>query len=187
MRNLGWTSTAMGVVAVLASAGAAAAQVDVSARAGLGVPTFDIADAADVGFDVGAGVGIWLSDRVVARGNVDLGFHPGAETDGVEGPDVDVRHYIAGLGLLLTDPANPFYVIVNAGAGALTFDLDVEGAESSTSFAINAGAELGYWLSDSFSVFASPQGDIAFTDEDELGTSNAWVWPFTAGLKVRIR
>jgi hypothetical protein len=30
----------------------------------------------------------------------------------------------------------------------------------------------------------SPQGDIAFTKNDELGTSNAWVWPFTAGIRV---
>jgi hypothetical protein len=31
----------------------------------------------------------------------------------------------------------------------------------------------------------SPQGDIAFADEDELGTTNAWVWPVTAGVRVR--
>ena len=41
-------------------------------------------------------------------------------------------------------------------------------------------------MSDSVALFASPQGDIAFTDEDKYGASSAWVWPFTAGLKVRL-
>ena len=103
-------------------------------------------------------------------------------------PDVNVNHYIAGLGYLLTDPESSFYVIVNLGAGALDFDVDAEGVESVTNFAINAGAEIGTWLTDSFSVFLSPQGDIAFTDSDGvLGTSSAWVWPFTAGLKLRLQ
>jgi hypothetical protein len=34
------------------------------------------------------------------------------------------------------------------------------------------------------SFLLSPQGDIAFTDEDEVGTGNSWVWPFTAGLRI---
>jgi len=162
----------------------AAAQIDVNARAGAAVPTFDIADAADAGFVFGGGVGVWLSDRLVARASVDFGSHPGA--DG--GPDVDVNHYIAGLGLSLTDPASPFYVIVNLGAGILSFDVDVDGVESVTNFAINAGAEIGTWLTDSISIFLSPQGDIAFTDSGGvLGTGSAWVWPVTAGVKARVR
>lgn len=178
-------STALFGAAALASP--AAGQVDINARGGVAVPTFDIADAADPGFVFGGGVSFGLSERLMARANVDFGFHSGAEVDGTAGPDIDVFHYIAGLGFLLTDPANPFYVSVNAGAGALTFKPDVDGADSNTYFAINAGAEIGYWLSPGFSIFASPQGDIAFADEDELGTSSAWVWPFTAGLKLRIR
>ena len=29
-----------------------------------------------------------------------------------------------------------------------------------------------------------PQGDIAFSKAEELGTSDAWVWPFTAGIRA---
>lgn len=169
---------------LLVSASPAAAQFDVNARAGVAVPTFDIADAADPGFNFGGGVALWLSDRVTLRGNVDFGMHPSA-VDG--GADIDVSHFIAGLGLLLTDPANSFFISVNLGAGFLNFSPDVEGVDSETNFAINAGAEIGTWLSDNVAIFLSPQGDIAFTDEDALGTSNAWVWPFTAGLKVRFQ
>jgi len=184
MRHFRSLLTGLVAVGALAIATPASAQIDINARVGAAVPTFDIADAADAGLAFGGGVGLWLSERLVARANVDFGSHSGAEG----GPDVNVNHYIAGLGLLLTDPASSFYVIVNLGAGALNFDVDAEGVESVTNFAINAGAEIGAWLSDSVSIFVSPQGDIAFTDSDGvLGTSSAWVWPFTAGVKVRVR
>ena len=49
---------------------------------------------------------------------------------------------------------------------------------------INAGAKIAYNFSRSLALVLSPQGDIAFSDEDEVTTSNAWVWPFTAGLRV---
>jgi hypothetical protein len=31
----------------------------------------------------------------------------------------------------------------------------------------------------------SPQGDIAFSKKSEVTTTNAWVWPFTVGLRAR--
>lgn len=182
MRRTGTISAAIALIAGLALGAPADAQVDINVRGGFAVPTFGISDVADAGFDVGGGLAVWLSDRVTLRGNVDFGFHPGEGT----GPDVDVKHYIAGLGLLLTDPGNPFFFAVNLGAGFLNFSPDVAGVDSETNFAINAGAELGYWVSDGFAVFFSPQGDIAFTDEDVLGSSTAWVWPFTAGFKFRV-
>jgi len=36
------------------------------------------------------------------------------------------------------------------------------------------------------SLLLSPQGDIAFTKQNELGTNNAWVWPFTAGVRLAL-
>jgi len=50
--------------------------------------------------------------------------------------------------------------------------------------AINAGAKLGIQLSPSVDFLISPQGDIAFSDEAEVGTSNSWVWPFGVGLRI---
>lgn len=154
-------------------------------RGGLNVPTFDIADVADAGPSFGAGVKVRLSERIFLRGNAEFGFHSGAEIAGVEGPDVDVFHYIAGVGYLLTPPGSPFYASVNLGAGALNLAVDAPGDPSFTYFAINAGGELGYWLNDNVSIFFSPQGDIAFSDEAEVGTDNSWVWPFTAGVEIR--
>jgi hypothetical protein len=152
-------------------------------RGGINVPTFDIADAVDAGPSVGVGLGYQLSPKLWALGDVDLGFHSSADVAGVEGPDVKVYHYIAKLGYaVVPEGASKWSVIVNAGAGAMTFDVD--GGTSNTYPAINVGAKIAYRLGSRVSLLLSPQGDIAFTDEDEVGTSNSWVWPFTAGLRV---
>ena len=73
-------------------------------------------------------------------------------------------------------------MIVNAGAGAMTFNPD--GPGSNTYPAINVGAKIGYRLTPRVQLLLSPQGDIAFTKKGVVGTSNAWVWPFTAGVRV---
>ncbi|MDH3733485.1 MAG: porin family protein [Gemmatimonadota bacterium] len=182
------------LLALTVAASSADAQVTINGRVGLGVPTGGIADSdnsalgvgAKSGFAWGFGLGLDLSDRFNLRANFDRTTHKTEAGDATSGPDVNVNHYIAGLGYTVTDPANPFYVSVNLGAGAMTFDIQAEGAESDTYFAINAGAEIGYWLSNSVAIFASPQGDIAFTDKDKYGTSSAFVWPFTGGVKVKL-
>ena len=180
----------MCVAALLASTpGLAAAQEETSqlwleARGGSSVPTFDIADAVEAGPSFGAGVGLRVAPRIWLMGDLDFGFHPGPDlAAGASGPDVNVYHFMAKAGFELLRPGtSPWSVVVNLGAGALTFAPD--GADSKTYPAINAGAKIGYRVSPRFTLLLSPQGDIAFTDEAELGTSNAWVWPFTAGLRV---
>jgi Outer membrane protein beta-barrel domain len=154
------------------------------ARGGFNVPTFDISDAVDGGPSVGVGLGYQLSPTLFLLGDVDLGFHSGAEfAAGAEGPDVKVYHYIAKLGYaVVPEGQSPWSVILNAGGGAMTFDVD--GGTSNTYPAINVGAKIAYRLTPSVSFLLSPQGDIAFTDEDEVGTSNSWVWPFTAGFRI---
>ena len=154
------------------------------ARGGFNVPTFDISDAVDAGPSVGLGLGVKFAPRLWLMGDVDLGFHSGADlSTGGELPDVKVYHYVAKLGYeVLPEGQSPWSVIVNAGAGAMTFDVD--GGSSNTYPAINVGAKIGYRLTPRVQLLLSPQGDIAFSDEDEVGTSNSWVWPFTAGVRI---
>ena len=153
-------------------------------RGGFNLPTFDISDAVDGGPSFGAGLGLEVAPKIWLLGDVDLGFHSGAEfTGGGEGPDVKVYHYIAKVGYAVVPQGqSPWSVIVNAGGGAMTFDVD--GGASNTYPAINVGAKIAYRLSPRVSFLLSPQGDIAFADEDEIGTNNAWVWPFTAGVRI---
>jgi hypothetical protein len=159
-------------------------RVSIEARGGFNVPTFDISDAVDAGPSFGLGAAVRFAPKLWLMGDVDLGFHSGADlAGGGEAPDVKVYHYVAKLGYeLLSEGQSPWSVIVNAGAGALTFDAD--GAGANTYPAINVGAKIGYRLSSRVQLLLSPQGDIAFTDDEDVGTSNAWVWPFTAGVRI---
>ena len=161
-------------------------RVTLEARGGLNVPTFDISDAVDAGPSVGIGAAVQIRPRVYLLGDLDLGFHSGTDLPGgASAPDVKVYHYMAKVGYaLVPEGSSPWSLIVNAGAGAMTFDVD--GAGSNTYPAINVGAKIAYRVSPRLSLLLSPQGDIAFTKDDELGTSNAWVWPFTAGFRLAL-
>lgn len=152
----------------------------VEGLAGVAVPTFDIADVANTGSAFGAAVGYRLTPRWVLMGEFDYGMHKDKPTETV---DINTTHVIAKLGYALTAPATRGWdVILNLGAGVVNFDVD--GAEGNSYFAINAGAKLAYSFSPALAVVLSPQGDIAFTKENELGSSTAWVWPITAGLRI---
>jgi hypothetical protein len=153
----------------------------VEGRAGAAIPTFDIADVATAGPAFGATIGYQVTPRWVVMGEFDYGMH---EDDATESVDITTMHYMAKAGYSLTGARERGWeALVNLGAGAVTFDVD--GADANTYFAINAGAKIAYNFSRSLAAVISPQGDIAFADEDELGTSNAWVWPVTAGVRVK--
>ncbi|HEU5049926.1 MAG TPA: outer membrane beta-barrel protein [Gemmatimonadales bacterium] len=180
--------TALALVAGLTSAGAPlAAQMSsprlfVEGRGGVAVPTFDIADVAKTGAALGGTVGYMVTPRIALFGEFDYGMHKDKATG-----DADIRtlHYMAKVGYSLTGPRERGWeAMVNLGAGAVGFD--VEGAASTFTYpAINAGAKIAYNVNRSLAVVLSPQGDIAFGDEAEIGTNNAWVWPITIGIRGR--
>ncbi len=145
------------------------------------VPTFDVADVAKTGAAFGAAIGYRLNDRWVLMGEFDYGMHKDEATNSV---DINTLHYMAKVGYSLTGPKERGWeAIVNLGAGAVSFDVEAA-PESLTYFAINAGAKISYNFNRSVAFVLSPQGDIAFSDESDLATTNSWVWPVTAGLRV---
>lgn len=152
----------------------------VEARAGAAVPTFDIDDAAEVGFVVGGTVGYKVTEAIWVFGEGDFGFHGGK--DG--GPDVNVYHYMGKVGYNVLADNPQWSVVPNLGLGAMTFDVDAPGASANTYFAINAGAKILYHINPQVAAVLNLQGDIAFSDEAEVGTDNSWVWPFSAGINV---
>jgi hypothetical protein len=156
-------------------------RVFVEARGGVVAPTFDIADVATVGGSYGATLGLHTMTNWVLMASFDHGMHRDEPT---ETADIETLHYMAQLGFSVKRPfvERGWELVLNLGAGAVTFD--VEGADTSTYFAINAGGKILYHFNPAFSLVFSPQGNIAFTDEDELETGNAWVWPLTAGLRL---
>jgi hypothetical protein len=183
IRKSFFTLAAVGALALSAPLAAQrpAPQLFVEGLGGGVVPTFDIADVAKTGGAFGAAIGYRLTPRWVVMGEFDYGMHKDKATGSA---DINTAHYMAKLGYALTAPRDRGWdVLVNLGIGAVNFD--VQGAsQSNTYFAINAGAKLAYNFNRSFALVLSPQGDIAFSKKSEVGTSNAWVWPFTAGLRV---
>lgn len=152
------------------------------ARGGAVAPTFDIADVAQTGGAFGATIGYQVSPRWILFGEFDTGLHQDQATGEV---DITTRHYLAKLGYSLTGPKTAGWeASINLGAGLVNFEVDGL-PESFSYFAINAGAKVAYNFSRSVAFVLSPQGDIAFSDESELTTTNAWVWPFTVGLRLR--
>jgi hypothetical protein len=157
--------------------------IRLEARGGFGLPTFDIADAAEIG--PGGGVGIWYSPvnagwTLGAEG--DFGIHGGADN----GPDINVYHLMGKAGYIVyASSDNKMQLVLNGGAGMVMFDVDAPGADMKSYPAINAGGKIYYALSPSFDFVVSLQGDIAFTNKDVLGTDNAWVWPIGVGFAIK--
>lgn len=154
----------------------------VEATGGGVVPTFDIADVAKTGGAFGAALGYQLNHRWVLIGEFSYGMHKDQATGSAE---INTLHYMGKIGYSLTGPRETgLEALVNLGVGAVSFD--VQGSPGTYTYpAINAGAKIAYHLTRSFAVVLSPQGDIAFSKKSELTTTNAWVWPFTVGLRLR--
>ena len=78
-------------IAATAQAQWAERRVTIEGTGGFNVPTFDISDAVDAGPSVGAGAAVQFAPRLWLMGDVDLGFHSGADlAGGGQGPDVNV-------------------------------------------------------------------------------------------------
>lgn len=177
-------AAALLALAVAAPAGAQelAPRTFVELRGGAVVPTFDIADVATTGPSFGATFGFMPTDRWVLMAELDYGRH---EDEATQSVDITTLHYMGKVGYSLTGPRERGWeAVVNLGAGAVTFDVD--GADGKTYFAINAGAKLTYNFNRRIALVLSPQGDIAFSKKSELTTDNAWVWPFTAGVRFKL-
>jgi hypothetical protein len=182
------TLGAAAIAAAISTATVASAdpQFAVEARGGLNVPTFDITDAADPGPSFGLGLGVLVAPKVMLFADADFGTHSGADLGGgVDHPDITVSHVIGKVGYnVYSSPDGKLDILANAGAGIMIFDVD-GGADAFTYPAINVGLKIAYAIAPQVDILLSPQGDIAFTDEAEVGTDNAWVWPFAAGLRLR--
>jgi hypothetical protein len=171
--------TTMGAMGA-GSAASAMPRLFVEGLGGAVVPTFDIANTAKTGSMFGATVGYVLSPRFLLMGEFDYGHHSAKASSAVT---INTMHYMAKLGYSLTGPRERGWeAFVNLGAGAVGFDV---AGTTKTYLAINAGAKITYNFSRSLGFVISPQGDIAFSKKADLGTTNAWVWPVSVGLRFR--
>jgi hypothetical protein len=137
-------------------------------------------------------IGYTVSRRLMVFGSGDFGLHNGADAAvALRGEfDVDTYHYMGKVGYVVYEnPVGRLRILLNAGLGAMTIKLkpDQGDEESRTYFAINVGAKLHYLFAENIGFLLSPQGDIAFSKEEDFGdagASSSWVWPFSAGFFV---
>ncbi len=180
----------------------------IEGRSGIAVPASDLADLQDVGPSVGVGLVYRLSPRVALRfhGDVDILSGVDADGSGPEAPDANIYHYTAGLDVRLLDSeSSPGHLDANIGFGYSTLDFDdfaVTGTPidfTETYFTTTGGLKLAYAVSRNVEVFGGGQAFLMFTDEDDTvvfsalrsdidpnGFNNAWTFPITVGLRIRL-
>lgn len=211
--TIGRTFAALGAAVLLAlgtaAPGAAQGMDDsgwsVDGRAGVTVPTGDLADlnVADVGPAGGLGVGYEVHPRVTITADGAFELLPGDSPAGdALAPDIRLYHYNAGVEVELTPPeTGRFDVTASVAGGATTWDTDEftangTGAElSETYLTANGGLEAGYQVSRSVNAFVGGQWYMQFTDEAETaplaqtadlseGFDRASTIPVYAGLEL---
>lgn len=193
-RSLGFLVVASGLLALagLVTTGADAQErvtqerVTFDGRAGVAVPAGRLADAADPGFTFGLGGAYWVNPRVALTADGDLELLRGQRIAGIRGPDLNLWHYSAGAAVNLLPADSRLRMLANVGAGASTFDPEVEEAEALTRFTTNGGLRLAYRIADRSDVFVGSQAYLMFTDEARQGSDTHWSIPVHAGLRLRV-
>lgn len=158
-------------------------------RGGIALPAGDLADVVDPGASFGAMIGVQLHERVSLYGAGDLGLLRGkrADGDGERAPGLNLWQYSGGAEVNLLDPGRSRWgVLASVGAGAATFDSKDETVESLTRFSTNGGLRIAYRLGRSADAFVGGQSVLIFTDEEVQGTDRNWLFPVSAGLKIRV-
>lgn len=182
-----WIGGLTALVLLGASAAPAAAQenpVSFDFRGGVGVPTGDLADAADPGPAFNIGVNFRVAERLSARVEGGAQLHPGAVDleeelqEGINELSVDLVHLHAGLRYHAMQPEERgWFVDLGAGAGLSNLHIPrVEAGVGPTAvilnvdelyFSANGGLTGGYRVTDSASLFVDGQAYFVFGDEED--------------------
>ena len=190
MRRLSWP---LAVVILLGTAGTSNAQtfqqpqqvrypLVLEALAGIVIPTGDFADITNPAIQFSGYLGYNLNPRLLLMGNGNLNWHPGAE--GL--PDWYTYSGFAMLGINAAKPRSDAAIIFPLGAGLMVFNPSREGLGTNAYFAVAGGGMLTYWFADQWGLALSAMINLAFVDEEIFGSSTQLLFPFTAGLALRM-
>ncbi len=194
---------AAAVMTALPRAALAQHEFQISGRGGIGIPTGDLADIADVGPTFGIKLAYRVHPRVRLRVDGDVEIYDGAGlNNGTEAPDLTLWHYNGGAEFEVLQPGrSPWNVVVNGGAGATTFDSDrfsSGGDFNETYFTLNGGVEVGYHVRSNVRVFAAGQLFVMFADDQDTAVFAALSpevnnfdtvvsIPITAGVSIALQ
>lgn len=178
-------SAALGLMLLAGTATPLAAQqkpITFDARGGLGLPTGDLGQVAEVGPAFGIDVNFGVSERLFVRVGGGAELYPGVDLDealgseGINDLEVNLVHLDAGILYELTRrDGSGFFASVNA-TGGLT-NLNVPRVETSVGPSAveidiselyptaNVGVTGGYAVSEQVDVYLDAQGYAVFGDE----------------------
>lgn len=169
-------------------------RIDFEARAGIGLPAFDLADRADPGPAVGLELGYRLTERVsvVAGGDVEFLEGTAGPGPGPGQPGLTAWHYAGGVEVGLLDPGSTYWRLDLAGGlGGTTFD--GEGGGSRSALSLYGSLELGYEVSPEADLFVGLRSWLAFAEQDGAEPADplvgvdgaAWSFPVSGGIRFR--
>lgn len=168
--------------------------IAMEARAGVAIPTGDLADTQEAGLTAGLGLGFDVGGRVAVTGDVELGTF-GEGLDDVEpgssvAADLSLWHVTGGIEFRLLDPTMTYWALsIHGGAGITAFDPDP--GEGHTYPTGRAGLKLGYRFSPDASFVFDVRTNVLFVDEADfqdtgfdVESGTIWTLPVTAGLRL---
>lgn len=141
------------------------------------------------GASLGAMIGYQVNRRVSLFGAGDLGLLRGRKLsdESPRGPGLNLWQYTGGAEVNLLDPDRTRWgVLASLGAGAATYDSKAEGEVSRTRFSTSGGLRVAYRLGQRADAFLGGQSYLIFTDQELQGADTNWVFPVSAGLKIRV-
>lgn len=152
-------------------------------RAGIAVPTGDLAETVSIGTDLGARIGYSLRERLIIKANVETELYPGV--DGFEG--TQIWHYSGGVEYMFTDKGiTDWRFSAHAGIGASSVTLDNVMELRDTYLSLNYGVKLGRGITNNTDWFLSMMGRTVFANpNDNTSFSTFNTIPITLGLNHR--
>ncbi|HET8860411.1 hypothetical protein [Marivirga sp.] len=152
-------------------------------RAGMAVPTGDLAEKVSIGTDFGARIGYSLRERLMVRTDVEMELYP--SVDGFD--NTQIWHYSGGMEYMFTDKGITdwrFSAYAGIGASMLTLNNVTEFRE--TYLSLNYGVKFGKGITDNTDWFVSVMGRTIFANpNDNTNFSTFNTIPITLGLNHR--
>ncbi|WP_296623360.1 outer membrane beta-barrel protein [Marivirga sp.] len=156
---------------------------NVELRAGVALPTGDLAETVNIGTDIGARIGYSLRERLMIRGGVETELYSG----GAGFSDTQLWHYSGGVEYMFTDRGiTEWRLSGHAGLGASTRTLDNATELRETYLSLNYGLKFGKGITDNTDWFVSLMGRTIFANpNDNTSFSTFNTIPITLGLNHR--
>lgn len=170
-------------------------------RAGASIPTTDLADATNTGFDLGLKLGYYITEQVAVRADFESGFLTGQPiNDMVDWKNTQLWHYTLGFEGYITDQElTDFRVGFNLGLGGTTITADAADGSAddlddlsltndpfeASVFTVNYGVKVGYAVGEYTDLFVNAMGYTMLADKFPGDKDAVTTFPVTIGMSWR--